>query len=169
MGVGEESWRIVEGILKETNVPVLLDADAISNLPGPEALAGRDVPPVITPHPGELGRLLGEESSWVDAHRLEAARRAVGRFGCVVLLKGHGTIVAAPDEGPLVCPGAASLATAGTGDVLTGIAAAFLAKGMEPRLAAAAAATAQAEAARAAGKSAGLVASDVAEALPSVL
>ena len=73
----------------------------------------------------------GETASWVDAHRLEAVRRAADRFGCVCLLKGADTLVAAPGEGVLVCPSRThALATAGTGDVLTGVVAAFLAKGL---------------------------------------
>jgi ADP-dependent NAD(P)H-hydrate dehydratase / NAD(P)H-hydrate epimerase len=166
-GLGREPERraLVRELLERTDLPAVVDADGLWGLEPFE----RDAPTVLTPHAGELARLLGEESAWVDAHRLEAARRAVERFGCVVLLKGHGTVVAAPGAGPLVCPGTPRLATAGTGDVLTGILAAFLAKGLEPRLAAAAAATAQAEAARAAARPAGLVASDVVEALPHVL
>jgi NAD(P)H-hydrate epimerase len=125
---------------------------------------------VLTPHEGELARLLGEESAWVAAHRLAAARRAVERFRCVVVLKGADTIVAAPGEGVLVCAlGLPSLATAGTGDVLTGIVGAFLAKGLDARLAAAAGAAAQQCASTAAPQRAGLVASDLVDALPRVL
>jgi NAD(P)H-hydrate epimerase len=124
---------------------------------------------VLTPHAGELARLLGEDSAWVSAHRLEAAQRAAERFGAVCLLKGADTIVTARGEGPLVClSGAPGLATAGTGDVLTGVVAAFLAKGLEPRLAAAAAATAHGLAALTLPQP-GLVASDVVAALPAVL
>jgi NAD(P)H-hydrate repair Nnr-like enzyme with NAD(P)H-hydrate dehydratase domain/NAD(P)H-hydrate repair Nnr-like enzyme with NAD(P)H-hydrate epimerase domain len=118
----------------------------------------------------ELGRLIGEESSWVDAHRLEALARAVERFGCVVLLKGADTLVGAPGEGVLVrAVNDAGLATAGTGDVLTGITAAFLSKGLDARIAAAAAATAHGLAASLAPQRRGLVASDVVEALPLAL
>ena len=96
---------------------------------------------MLTPHSGELGRLIGEESSWVDAHRLEALRRAVERYDCVVLLKGADTLIGAPGEGVWVVGGAVpELATAGTGDVLTGIIGAFLSKGMGAGEAAAAAA-----------------------------
>jgi hydroxyethylthiazole kinase-like uncharacterized protein yjeF len=159
-GVGE----VVRSLLAEVALPTVVDADALFELePG-----DWPAPRVLTPHEGELARLLGTESSWVAAHRLEAARRAVERFECVVVLKGEGTIVAAPGEGMLVCPGFPSLATAGTGDVLTGIIAAFLAKGMEPRLAAAAGVTAQVQAALRAPQQAGLVASDLVEALPRV-
>ena len=124
---------------------------------------------MLTPHAGELGRLLGEESSWVGAHRLVAARRCAERFGCVCLLKGADTLVAAPVQGALVTvDGPPSLATAGTGDVLTGVVASFLAKGLEARLAAAAAATA-CETAASLGPPRGLVASDVIAALPEAL
>ena len=127
-------------------------------------------PRVLTPHAGELGRLIGEEARWVDAHRLEAVHRAVERYHCIVLLKGADTLVAAPGEGVLVSTsGVPALATAGTGDVLTGIVAAFLAKGMDARLATAAAAFAHGRAAQLAPHQVGLVASDVIDALPLVL
>ncbi|MGZ8695371.1 MAG: NAD(P)H-hydrate dehydratase, partial [Gaiellaceae bacterium] len=109
-------------------------------------------------------------SGWVAAHRLEALRRAVERFRCIVLLKGADTLIGAPGEPTLVVSGnVPALAAAGTGDVLTGIIAAFLAKGVEPRLAAAAAAVAHRRAARLSGKRRGLVAGDVVAALPEAL
>ena len=164
LGRSEGTKELVRTLLASLELPVVVDADALFGLePG-----DWPAPRVLTPHEGELARLLGTESSWVAAHRLEAARRAVERFGCIVILKGEGSIVAAPSEGMLVCPGYPSLATAGTGDVLTGIVASFLAKGMEPRVAAAAAVTAQVQAALRAPQQAGLVASDVIEALPRV-
>jgi NAD(P)H-hydrate epimerase len=165
LGRSNERRALVRRLLEETDLPAVIDADALHELEPFE----RNAPAVLTPHSGELARLLGVESSWVDAHRLEAAHRAVDRFRCVVLLKGDGTIVAAPGERMLVCPGVPSLATAGTGDVLTGIIGSFLAKGMDARLAAAAAATAHAEAAAEAPQQAGLIASDVIEMLPYVL
>src|SRR5437763_1059424 len=130
---------------------------------------GTSTPRVLTPQSGERGRLLGEEAAWVDAHRIEAVTRAVERFRCVVLLKGAGTLIAAPGAGALVDGGHPSLATAGTGDVLTGIVAAFLAKGMEPRIATAAAATAHHWAAIEASCDAGMIASDLLDALPGAL
>ena len=106
----------------------------------------------------------------MDEHRLEAVQRAVDRYSCVVLLKGPGTLVAAPGEGVLVCDaGTPALATAGTGDVLTGVIAAFLAKGMDARLAAAAGAFAHGRAAELAPHQVGLVASDVIDSLPLAL
>ncbi len=165
-GLGRDKRELVRRLLTESELPAVVDADALHELEPFE----RDAPTVLTPHSGELARLLSEESAWVDAHRLEALRRAVERFRCVVLLKGADTLVGAPGEGPLVRGGSIpALATAGTGDVLTGVVAAFLAKGMEPRLAAAAAAAAHGLAAELAGKPAGLVAGDVVEALPAAL
>jgi NAD(P)H-hydrate epimerase len=153
-------------VLRESDLPVVLDADALHDL---EPFR-RDAATVLTPHSGELAHLLGEDPAWVDAHRLEAAERGAQRFQAVCLLKGADTIIASPDAGPLVCAlGSPALATAGTGDVLTGILGAFLAKGMEPRLAAAAAAAAQQVASTLVANQAGMVASDVVTALPWAL
>jgi NAD(P)H-hydrate epimerase len=166
LGREEESRALVRRLLEETDVPAVVDADALFELEPFE----REAPTVLTPHAGELGRLLGEESSWVSAHRLQALRRAVERFGCVVLLKGADTLIGAPGQGTLVHSGnTPGLATAGTGDVLTGVIAAFLAKGMDGRLAAAAGATAHSAAARLAASERGMVAGDVVEALPKAL
>ena len=124
---------------------------------------------MLTPHSGELGRLLGESSKWVDAHRLAAVSRAVEKFRCVILLKGADTIIGQAEEDTWIVGGdVPALTTAGTGDVLTGILAAFLSKGMAARAAAAAATVAQREAA-AHGPARGLMAGDIVEALPSVL
>ena len=152
--------------LERIDVPVVVDADGLFDLEPVE----RSAPLVLTPHAGELARLLGTESSWVDAHRLEAARTAAERFRAVVLLKGSDTIVAAPRGGVIVSDfGPPALATAGTGDVLTGIVAAFLAKGVEPQFAAAAGAVAHGRAAQLAPHRAGLVASDLLGLLPAAL
>jgi len=130
MGVGEGGSRIVEGVLKETNVPVLLDADAISNLSGPQDLAGRDGPVVITPHPGEIGRLLGESPKDVQSRRLYTARHTAEEGECCVLLKGPDTLVVEGERTAVNSTGGAQLATAGAGDVLSGIIGALLARGM---------------------------------------
>jgi len=164
-GLGREQKALVRRLLETTDVPAVVDADALHELEPFE----RSAATVLTPHSGELSRLLGVDSAWVDAHRLEAVRRAVERYRCVVLLKGADTLIGAPGEGTWVVGGdAPSLATAGSGDVLTGILAAFLAKGMGAREAAAAATVAQRRAA-AAGPKRGLIASDLIEALPGCL
>lgn len=166
LGRGPAAKELVRRLLAEVALPAVVDADALHGLEPGEWPAPR----VLTPHEGELARLLGRESSEVAAHRLASVREAADRFGCVVLLKGEDTLVAAPGAGVLVVAlGLPSLATAGTGDVLTGVVAAFLAKGMEPQRAAAAAAAAQQRASVEAPQRAGLVAGDVVEALPRAL
>jgi len=166
LGRSDEARALVRTLLGTSPLPVVVDADGLFGLePAP-----RDAPTILTPHAGELARLLEVESAWVAAHRLEAAARAAERFGAVVLLKGADTIVCAPDGRTVVCDtGPSSLATAGTGDVLTGIVGAFLAKGLDAVDAAAAAAVAHGLAARAVPHQAGLVASDVVAALPAIL
>lgn len=165
LGRGSGQGDLVRRLLVETELPAVVDADGLFEL-GPFV---RSAPTVLTPHAGELARLLGRDAEWVDTHRLAAARQGAELYGCTCLLKGADTIVASPGEGELVCGlGPPSLATAGTGDVLAGVIAAFLAKGMEARLAAAAGAAVCAEAARL-GPARGLVASDVVAALPGAL
>ena len=166
LGRSDEARALVRTLLGTSSLPVVVDADGLFGLePAP-----RDAPTILTPHAGELARLLEVESAWVAAHRLEAAARAAERFGAVVLLKGADTIVCAPDGRTVVCDtGPPSLATAGTGDVLTGIVGAFLAKGLDAVDAAAAAAVAHGLAARAVPHQVGLVASDVVAALPAIL
>jgi hydroxyethylthiazole kinase-like uncharacterized protein yjeF len=166
LGRGADAKALVRRLLAEVEVPAVVDADALFELEPGEWPAPR----VLTPHEGELARLLGRESGEVAAHRLASVREAAERFGCVVVLKGEDSLVAAPDGGVLVSAlGLPSLSTAGTGDVLTGITAAFLAKGMEPQRAAAAACAAQQLASYKAPQRYGLVASDVIEALPRAL
>lgn len=165
LGRDEPARRLVRRLLEETDLPAVVDADALFGLEPVE----REAPTVLTPHSGELARLLDVETAWVDAHRLEAVRRVVDRFRCVVLLKGNDTIIAAPDARILISAGTPRLATAGTGDVLTGIVGAFMAKGMDPQLAAATAARVHADAALALPYGRGLVAGDVSAALPRVL
>jgi len=165
LGRGEEMKQLVRRLLKETKLPAVVDADALFAFEPVE----RDAPTVLTPHSGELARLLEVETAWVDAHRLEAVRRALERFKCVVLLKGSDTIVAAPGARTLITAGTPRLATAGTGDVLTGIVGAFLAKQMEPQLATVVAARVHIDAALAVPHQRGLVASDVIAQLPGML
>ncbi len=166
LGRGGGVREVVRRVLAEAELPVVVDADALFELePG-----DWPAPRVLTPHEGELARLLGRESKDVAAHRVACVREAADRFDCVVLLKGPDTLVAAPGRGLLVVAhGLPSLATAGTGDVLTGIVGAFLAKKVEPQIAAAAAAAAHQLASVEATQRAGLIASDLIDALPRVL
>lgn len=166
LGRSDEARVLVRGLLERSSLPAVVDADALFGL---EPFV-REAPTVLTPHAGELARLLDVESAWVSAHRLEAATRCAERYAAVVLLKGADTIVQAPGGRTVVCDtGPPSLATAGTGDVLTGVVGAFLAKGLDPIDAAVAAAVAHGLAAASVPHQAGLVASDVVAALPSIL
>jgi len=166
LGRQPEAKELVRRLLAEVELPMVVDADALFELEPSEWPAPR----VLTPHEGELARLLGRESKEIAAHRLASVQEAAEKFQAVVVLKGEDSLVAAPGRCVLVCAlGLPSLSTAGTGDVLTGVTAAFLAKGMEPQSAAAAACAAQQLASREAAQRYGLVASDVVEALPRAL
>lgn len=152
--------------------PTVLDADGLAPFAGQPEELRRTAPLILTPHAGELGRLLGSDSRAVSAARLDAAREAARRSGAIVVLKGDDTLIAAPDGRVLVNDLAApALATAGTGDVLAGAIGALLAAGCEPLLAAAGGVRLHAMAGRAAaaalGADDGVVAFDVAERLPA--
>ena len=158
-------------LARRAPVPILIDADGLNAHAGRlESLRERSEPTVLTPHEGELGRLLGVDSSDVQAARLDCARDAAARSGSIVVLKGDDTIVALPDGVAAVSPGATpALATAGTGDVLSGLAGALLSKRMEPFEAAAAAVLAHARAGQVAAERIGanhVIASDVIDAIP---
>ncbi len=175
-GLGRNSGirDLVKSLLEQLERPLVLDADGLWAVTGNlNWVFGRDASTVLTPHAGELARLLGRESSRINARRLNSVCAGADDTGATVLLKGADTLVAAPGRGVLVSDlGNPGLATAGSGDVLSGIVAAFLAKGVEPRLAAAAAAAAQGMAARLAAERrgfAGMIASDVLDELPRAL
>jgi hydroxyethylthiazole kinase-like uncharacterized protein yjeF len=161
-----------------TSLPVLVDADGLTILARHRELLPRPAPTLITPHAGELGRLLNADPADIEARRLEYARRAATELGVCVLLKGSTTVIAPPDGiDPVLVntTGTPWLATAGTGDVLAGLAGALLAQGLLPPQAAIAAAYLHGLAARLAARGqdtghaeeeAPIGASDVAGALP---
>ena len=155
----------MRALLEQIELPAVVDADALHDLDP----VSRDAATVLTPHAGELARLLGRDSEWVDAHRLAAARECSERFGATVLLKGQDTIVASAKTTVVCDDGPPALATAGTGDVLTGVVASFLSKGLDPMTAASAAAVAHGRAAALARQRTGLVASDLLALLPAAL
>ncbi len=120
----------VSALAAEIEVPLVLDADAISAFAGtPESLQGRGRPLVLTPHAGELARLTGATAGEIDRDRLAAAGSAATRANAHVLLKGTGTVIASPAGEVYINPtGGAWLAQGGTGDVLTGMMAALYAQ-----------------------------------------
>ncbi|PSK92914.1 hydroxyethylthiazole kinase-like uncharacterized protein yjeF/hydroxyethylthiazole kinase-like uncharacterized protein yjeF [Murinocardiopsis flavida] len=153
-----------------TGLPVLLDADAITLLAEePDLVRDRSAPTLLTPHAGELARLLpGVDRADIEARRLAHATRAAAEFGCTVLLKGSTTIIAEPGRPAIVNPtGTPLLATAGTGDVLAGLIGAMLASGLAPRDAAVCGAYLHGLAARLACGGAPISASDLLGAIPA--
>jgi NAD(P)H-hydrate epimerase len=133
MGTGDGAAAALEWLLNNWRGPLLLDADAINLLAGrPEHLAGREHETVLTPHPGELARLIGSTADDVVSDRLRAARDAAARTESVVVAKGYRTIIAAPGGEAWINPtGSAGLASGGSGDVLTGTIGALLAQGLD--------------------------------------
>jgi NAD(P)H-hydrate epimerase len=124
---------VVRALLARTQAPLVLDADALNVLAGKtEVLRGRAVPPVLTPHPGEFGRLLGHKVSAEPAERRELAMRFAAENGVVLLLKGHGTVVTDGRRVYVNTTGNPGMATGGSGDVLTGLIAALLGQHLEP-------------------------------------
>jgi ADP-dependent NAD(P)H-hydrate dehydratase / NAD(P)H-hydrate epimerase len=152
----------------------LIDADGLNAHAGRlGSLRAREVPTVLTPHPGELARLLEVDSADVERERLRHVRAASQLSGAVVVLKGDDTLIACPDGRLAVSPGGApALATAGSGDVLSGVIAALLAQRLDAFTAAAAGVfmhvRAAREAARRLGGPDGVIASDVIATLPAV-
>jgi len=176
MGTDDQARERLAAVLA-TDLPVLVDADGLTLLAADRGLLDRAAPTLLTPHAGELGRLLGADPADVEERRLEHARRAAAELGATVLLKGSTTVIA-PADGRSAPGGAASqpggeadaaatapllvnltgtswLATAGTGDVLSGLAGALLAQGLAVGDAAAAAAYLHGLAARQAAQGSG--------------
>jgi ADP-dependent NAD(P)H-hydrate dehydratase / NAD(P)H-hydrate epimerase len=174
-GLGRSPGAVAcaRALAREAGVAMVLDADGLNAHAGRlEELASRQAATVLTPHAGELGRLLELASSEIERERLRHVRAAAEQAGAVVVLKGDDTLIAEPSGMVAVSRGGSpALATAGTGDVLTGVIAALLAQGLDPFTAAAAAvclhAEAGREAARRLGAAEGVIASDVIDALPA--
>jgi hydroxyethylthiazole kinase-like uncharacterized protein yjeF len=142
MGTDDAAAERLAAVLA-TDLPVLVDADGITLLAVHRELLRREAATLITPHAGELARLLGADRADVEAHRLRFATQAAEELGCTVLLKGSTTVIARAEPAREVLvnsTGTSWLATAGSGDVLSGLAGALLAQGLEPPRAAAAAA-----------------------------
>ena len=177
MGTDDAAARRLAAVLA-TSLPVLVDADGLTLLARHRELLPRAAPTLITPHAGELGKLLNADPADIEARRLEHARRAATELGVCVLLKGSTTVIAPPDGlDPVLVntTGTPWLATAGTGDVLAGLAGALLAQGLLPPQAAITAAYLHGLAARLAARGqdpehtegqAPIGASDVVRALP---
>jgi hydroxyethylthiazole kinase-like uncharacterized protein yjeF len=145
MGTDDDSVELLAAVLA-TDLPVLVDADGLTILAEHRELLNRSAPTLITPHAGELSRLTGADRADIEAQRLAHAREAARSLGVTVLLKGSTTVICSPPGSPWARPdrvnstGTPWLATAGSGDVLSGLAGSLLAQGLNPPDAAAAAA-----------------------------
>ncbi len=175
-GLGRDpgSVELAREVVPAIETALVLDADGLNAFAGELGLlAARAAPTVLTPHAGELGRLLERDSEEIAAHRLAAAGEAARAAGAAVVLKGDDTIVTDGERVAVNAVAAPGLATAGTGDVLSGMTAALLARGLEPFAAACAAVLAHARAGREAaariGAAESVVAGDVIEAIPASL
>ncbi|MDC2947274.1 NAD(P)H-hydrate dehydratase [Streptomyces heilongjiangensis] len=166
-GAGDDAAPVAEAL--STDVPVLLDADGL-RLADPAAVRARSAPTVMTPHAGEAAALLGVAREEVESARLTAVRELARRYAATVLLKGSTTLVAGPDDATPVRvnpTGTPWLATAGSGDVLSGLTGSLLAAGLAPLDAASAAAYLHGLAGRYAANGAPAAAQDVADAIPA--
>jgi len=122
-------------VISEIAIPMVIDADGLNALAGHLNILlrrkGAAVPAVLTPHPGEMSRLLSIDTKKVQAARKRVAKELAGDYNCVIVLKGHRTVVAGPDKKIFVnTTGNPGMAKAGSGDVLSGIIGAFLAQGL---------------------------------------
>ena len=174
LGRSDAALEFARAVAQEVRKPLLIDADGLNAHAGRLALLqGRPGPTVLTPHAGELARLLDTDSDEVSAHRLACAQAAAEQSGCVVVLKGDDSIVAAAGGPVAISPGATpALATAGTGDVLSGMIGTFLAKGLGALEAAAAGVLAHARAGQVAERRYGadhVIAGDVIDAIPEAM
>ena len=174
-GLGRDSstWRLVNDLVLEIGCPLVIDADGLNALADSRRTLGRlPAGRVLTPHPGEMARLTGKPASARQEDRLELAANAAREWKAVVVLKGARTVVAAPDgqvsEDPHEVP---ALASGGTGDVLGGLIAGFIAQGLDPFTAAVSGVYVHGEAGRRIAArigDAGLLASDLLEEIPVV-
>jgi ADP-dependent NAD(P)H-hydrate dehydratase / NAD(P)H-hydrate epimerase len=171
IGTGPDAAALLAAVLA-SDVPVLVDADGLTVLAGRRDLLRRDAPVLITPHAGELARLLSADRGDIEARRLHYVRAAAAELGVTVLLKGSTTVIASPDDTQPVLvnsTGTSWLATAGSGDVLSGLAGSLLAQGIPAATAAAVAAYLHGMAGRLAARDAPIGASDLIGAIPAAI
>jgi NAD(P)H-hydrate epimerase len=174
LGVHAETQELVRLLARNESRPMVIDADGLNALAGHTAgLRDAQGPRALTPHPGEMARLAGIDIADVQADRIETARAFATRHGVSVALKGAGTVIAAPDGRVFINPtGNPGMASGGTGDVLTGVVGALLARGLDPLVALQAGCYVHGLAgdlAAADGGGDGLIASDLIDRLPAAI
>lgn len=174
IGTHADAARLIAFLVRQSDAPMVLDADALTCIAADlEILRRSRAPLVLTPHPGEMARMIGGDAAAVQSDRIGTARRFAKSFGCVLLLKGARSLIAAPDGRVWINPtGNPGMASGGMGDALAGMIGAFLAQGLDPTAAARLGAYVHGDAAdRVVSRrgSIGLVAGDVIEELPPTL
>ncbi|HEX6782981.1 MAG TPA: NAD(P)H-hydrate dehydratase [Solirubrobacterales bacterium] len=172
LGRGPGSLELAREVVPRIEAPLVLDADGLNAFAARLGeLRSRRAPTILTPHAGELGRLFECDATEVDANRLSSAKEAAEEAGSVVVLKGDDTIVTDGSRVAVNALSAPALATAGSGDVLSGMIAALLARGLEPFAAACAAVLAHAraglDAAARVGAAESVIATDVIDSIPA--
>lgn len=138
LGTDPATRDLVNTLVTTSPVPMVIDADGLNCLAhDPEILKKAKAPVILTPHPGEMARLINKTSAQVQSDRLTAARNFANKYKVILVLKGVQTLVACPDGNCFICPtGNPGMASGGMGDVLTGMIAGFLAQGIAPETAA---------------------------------
>ena len=131
LGATKRTRKLISSLLPYP-LPLVIDADGLNVIAqDPALLKGYKAKLILTPHPGEMSRLLGQSVGRIQQDRVSAARKASKKFGCIVVLKGHGTVVADPAGRTFVnSTGNPGMASGGVGDVLTGMIAGFIGQGM---------------------------------------
>lgn len=133
LGNNDDTQVIVGQVIKSSEVPVVLDADGINALvPFIDIIKDKKAPLVITPHPAEMARLIGENTAYVQANRIDTAKVFAKENDCVVVLKGANTVVTDGSQVFVNTTGNPGMAMGGTGDMLTGMLASFIAQGLPP-------------------------------------
>ena len=141
MGRGDDVRTVVEEVIRRCEVPLIIDADGLNAIKDDlGVLSEAKAPIVMTPHPGEMARLVGKTNDEVQSQRLEVASSFAMTFGVYLVLKGANTVCATPDGRVMInLTGNPGMSKAGSGDVLSGLIGSLLAQGMAPEVAAAAA------------------------------
>ncbi len=131
LGVSDQTEHLVHRLIRKSTVPLVIDADGLNHLAGhTQVLKDLDVPVVLTPHPGEMSRIVNAPVTEIQKHRVDYARDFAERFQVHIVLKGAGTVVAHPDGTVFINPtGNPGMASGGMGDVLTGMIAGLVAQG----------------------------------------
>lgn len=173
LGLSSDTMAFMASMVSETGLPLVIDADGLNSIVNPSLLKKARADVVLTPHPGEMARLIKTSTAYVQANRVDSATQLARETGATVVLKGAGTVTASPDGRVYINPtGNPGLASAGTGDVLAGMIGALLAQGYPPVDASVASVYMHGLAAddikRTRGE-VGLIATDLFEALPEVI